>query len=277
MATKQTFSVEGESPVRVHLTSATGRVRVIANPGAEKTSVTVRTADVTGPSVDAVSGSTFHEVAGNNEKTLRIRVPHPMGAVRNAASGSTGGNVYNNTISGGTHFGTIIQRGSVDGVTLSGGQIALNDEKLASSFTSSPSPITVDVFLPQSSSFTLITTEAHLTTRGALKVLEVESVGGSVEADAVSIAFIHTTSGSVGVSSLQEEGDISTIDGDIRIDFYTGRNLGVRSTNGGIRLAAASGASGPVRLATVSGDVVTRGILHLDPTATSVSGEVRHQ
>ncbi|MFJ5068257.1 DUF4097 family beta strand repeat-containing protein [Kitasatospora sp. NPDC088556] len=273
MATERTFTASGAGPLTVDLTSITGTVSVAVDPATASATVTVRTEDASGPSADAVNSTTFKE--DPDERSLLVRVPRPKTVGRASTSASAGRRVHN-VISGGSYDSMVIMAGNIGNLNLTRDTVLIDSSGTGRSETE-PSPVEVEVRLPQGSSLALTTSKAHLCVTGPLSVLEVTSRAGHVTADAADTVDIITTDGRIEIGAILSKGKIATDSADIELRAYQGSDLSVESRTGDIRLTATSTATGPVELTTVDGSIVTKGAQDLDLTAHSANGVVHHR
>lgn len=138
-----------------------------------------------------------------------------------------------------------------------------------------PSPVEVEVRLPQGSSLAFTTSQA-LSVTGPLALLELTSRAGRVTAGAADTVDIITTDGQIEIGAILTKGKIFTENADIEIHAYQGSNLSVETRTDDIRLTATSTASGSAELTTIDG-TITKDAKHLDIVAHSTNGVVHHR
>lgn len=285
LSTSQTFTVAAAGAVWTDVISHVGTVNVTVDPTIKHAVITVSTGDDDGPLADAVRGATKQESRYESLDCVTVRVPEVKGGTM-----TMGNSTYR--FSGGTmvvgqNFGVI--RGSVTGMTISGGDITVGGRKVVSGGRvvaeqgtivsgGGTGTITVDVKLPsEMSSVRLDATSADITVHGDLQVLDVHSVSGDIEARGVHTLRGSTTSGGFEVNRVDGRVDVNSVSGDIEIGTYSGSEFRASTVSGDIDINATPAATGVIDASTISGDVTTRGASHLRERVGTLSGKHRRR
>ncbi|MFB7852925.1 DUF4097 family beta strand repeat-containing protein [Streptomyces sp. NPDC056053] len=285
MTTSQTFTATATGAVWTDIISHIGTVNVTIDPTLKHAAITVSTGDDEGPLAEAVRATTKKESTYRNLDCLTVRVPEVQGSTMtmgNSAFSFNGGSMVV-----GQNFGVV--RGSVTGMTISGGDVIIGGRKVVSNGRvvaeqdtvvsgGGMGTITVDVKLPSDqSSLRAETTSADITVNGDLQVLDVHSVSGDVEACGVHTLRGNTTSGDFEVTRVDARADVRSVSGDIEIGAYNGTEFRANTVSGDIHVSATPAATGSIDASTVSGDVSTRGTSDLHERVRTVSGKHRRR
>ncbi|MEU9396610.1 DUF4097 family beta strand repeat-containing protein [Streptomyces sp. NPDC048324] len=275
--TTKTFTATADGRIWADVISSIGNVNVTVDAMLKNAEITVRTSDDEGPIADAVRNTTSREHTSNGVNVLEVHIPKINGGGTFIGGGgfstttmTVGGNTFTFTGSGGVSM-------IGNDVYMGGKKIVENGRVIAQQGTvvggTGNGTITVDVRLPDLSSFRLDTVSGDLKVTGDLQILDVKSTSGDVEAMGVHTLRGNTTSGDFEVTRV----DVTSVSGDIEIGAYNGSEFRVNSVSGDVHISATPAATGTLDVSTVSGDVTTRGADHLRPRVSTVSGRHRRR
>ncbi|MDX2630298.1 DUF4097 family beta strand repeat-containing protein [Streptomyces scabiei] len=295
----RTLTAQQAGPILIdaQLLGAGGVVTVRTDRTRKEAEITIRTADETGDSADAVRDADLRWDARG------ALIAHVQGK----GGGISGGTTTIIRGGGGTSvvqsFGTV--HGSVTGMvidgdmTMVGGNVYVNGRRItpgqgSTTIITGSSPIEITAVVPEGSSVTARTQSADVIADGTYAAVSASTQSGTVRAPGKTERFTAgTQSGNVDVENSPniiaktQSGDIrlgrtdvveaSTMSGDVTIrDFGGTAQLG--SMSGDIRVHATAG--GDITAKTMSGDVnvtATEQAVNddLDVRANSMSGDVR--
>ena len=233
--TSRTLTATRPGPLTIdaHLLNHAGTITVRATPRCTRATLTVRTADTTGPASDAIRTATLRQ----DGTTLLVRVLNNSHVTRHHGrhvvnSASSGPLIQADTISGGIHFG---------------GQATLT--------TNAPrqwsAPITIEATVPEHSSVTARTTTADIRIDGPVMDATCASDSGDIQVEQGLNTGARTETGAItlGHTTVVEA---STVSGPITISHATGSHI--LTTDSGDITAHATGACG-IGARTGGGDI----------------------
>jgi hypothetical protein len=292
----RTLTAQQPGPILIdaQLLGAGGVVTVRTDRTRKEAEITIRTADETGDSADAV-----------RDADLRWDARGALIAHVQGKGGISGGTTI---ISGGgtsvvQSFGTV--HGSVTGMvidgdmTMVGGNVYVNGRRItpgqgSTTIITGSSPIEITAVVPEGSSLTARTQSADVTADGTYTAVSASTQSGTVRAPGQIERFTAgTQSGDINVENSPhiiaktQSGDIrlgrtdvveaSTMSGDVTIRDFGG-TAQLNSMSGDIRVHATAG--GDITAKTMSGDVnvtATEQAVNddLDVRANSMTGDVR--
>ncbi|WBP92194.1 DUF4097 family beta strand repeat-containing protein [Kitasatospora cathayae] len=292
--TTRTLNAEHTGPVTLDLDLPAGSITVRAEAGRERAELTIRTADETGPSADAVTAA-----------VLRWETRGAMVAQVN----NTGGTGFTSVVRGnrGTtvvqSFGNVPAGASIVGLQIDGdlsfvgGRMIVNGQVInagsGSTVRIGDSPIEIIAAVPEGSTVIARTRSADVTADGAFAAVNGRTQSGDVRLGTVERTVVETQSGDVIIYRSQDA-NIRTQSGDVRLgrtdlvqantqsgdisvaDF--GGTAHLKTMSGDVNVHATAGGNLTVR--TMSGDIgvtATDAALgdDLDVQANSMSGRVR--
>jgi hypothetical protein len=293
----RTLTAQQPGPILIdaQLLAAGGVVTVRTDRTRKEAEITIRTADETGDSADAVRDADLRWDARG------ALIAHVQGKGGGISGGTT-------IISGGgtsvvQSFGTV--HGSVTGMvidgdmTMVGGNVYVNGRRItpgqgSTTIITGSSPIEITAVVPEGSSLTARTQSADVTADGTYTAVSASTQSGTVRAPGQTEQFTAgTQSGDINVensphiTAKTQSGDIrlgrtdvveaSTMSGDVTIRDFGG-TAQLNSMSGDIRVHATAG--GDITAKTMSGDVnvtATEQAVNddLDVRANSMTGDVR--
>jgi len=294
----RTLHAERTGPITLDLDLPAGSITVRAEAGRERAALTIRTADETGSSADAVTdavlrweerGALVAQVknTGATGATTIVRGNRGTTVIQSFDSVSFGGTVIG--MVGGTIHGDLVLGG---GKTVVNGQV-ISHGGAGTTVHIGGSPIQIIATVPEGSTVIARTSSADVTAEGCFAAVNGRTQSGDVRLDTVERPMVETQSGDVTIDRSQDaniktqSGDISlgrtdvvqasTMSGDIRVTDFGGTAL-LNSMSGDLTVHATAGGSLTAR--TMSGDVevtATDTALgdDLDVQANSMSGRVR--
>lgn len=245
-----TATTAGPITIDVGLLGHAGIITVRADADCEVATLTITTADMTGPAAAAVRAADLRQASSGLVASVR----------------GQGGNGRTTTARG--RGVTVVQGSSV--VTGSGGTV-LGDVHVDGGHASvaQGAPITIDATVPTSTSVRALTNSADIRLDGSL--LNVHAVSDSGSVDVTGHAARVTAKGASGDVSVEWASliDVSTMSGRVRVG--TGDVVTANTMSGGITVRALCARA---QLAAMSGDVRVHVVTGADITATSMSGDV---
>jgi hypothetical protein len=230
VGTERTVTAQASGPVHLdaRIVEGAGKVTVRADPSCTRATLTIRTADRTGPSAEAV------QRAG-----LDAGIDGRLTARTDGASGTVitrSGNGFSQTIRSSGN-GTVMVAGNIDHLDIDNGRIRIGNIT-GGNFTISngqgSSPVEVTAVVPEGSSVVARTTSADIETHGNLRSVEARSVSGDVTVGSAdredgtgtsgSAEWVdaHSVSGQVSVhSDRPSEVRAGSVSGDLRVTAST--------------------------------------------------------
>jgi hypothetical protein len=230
VGTERTVTAQASGPVHLdaRIVEGAGKVTVRADPSCTRATLTIRTADRTGPSAEAVQRAGLD--AGTDGQ-LTARTDGASGTVITRS-----GNGFTQTIRSSGN-GTVMVAGSIDNLDIDNGRIRIGNIT-GGSFTISngqgSSPVEVTAVVPEGSSVVARTTSADIETHGNLRSVEARSVSGDVTVGSAdredgtgtpgSAEWVdaHSVSGQVSVhSDRPSEVRAGSVSGDLKVTAST--------------------------------------------------------
>ena len=244
--TTRTITAETLGPITIDATllGCGGLITVRAEFGGEYASITIETADETGPSAEAIRAATLrHSGSG-----LYARVEGTNaggGAVSMVASGNRGAVVQ----IGGT------VTGSVTGMTISGRDVVINGHRISGddgmTVVQGSSPVRITAVVPEGSSVLGRTQSAGIEVAGVIESVTAATQSGDVHIGQATRINTKTQSGDIRLDRTDVAQAIS-MSGDITIADF----------------------GGTAQLKTMSGDIHVHATTSGDITATTMSGDI---
>ncbi|WP_404871031.1 DUF4097 family beta strand repeat-containing protein (plasmid) [Kitasatospora griseola] len=271
--TTRTLHAERTGPVTLDLDLPAGSITVRAEAGRERAALTIRTADETGSSADAVTdavlrweerGALVAQVKNTGAAGFTSVVQGNRGTtvIQSFDSVSFGGSVIG--MVGGTIHGDLILGG---GKTIVNGQV-ISHGGAGTTVHIGGSPIEIIATVPEGSTVIARTRSADVTADGSLTAVNARTQSGDIRLDTVERPVVETQSGDVTIERSQDA-NIKTQSGDIRL----GRTDVVQANtqSGDIRVTDFGGTA---LLNTMSGDLTVHATAGGDLTARTMSGDV---
>lgn len=294
----RTLTAQQPGPILIdaQLLGAGGIVTVRTDRIRKEAEITIRTADETGDSADAVRDA---DLCWDARGALVAHVQGKGGGISGGTTIVRGGGGTSVVQSFGTVHGSVTGMVIDGNMTMVGGNVYVNGRRItpgqgSTTIITGSSPIEITAVVPEGSSVTARTQSADVIADGTYAAVSASTQSGTVRAPGQIERFTAgTQSGDVDVENSPniiaktQSGDIrlgrtdvveaSTMSGDVTIrDFGGTAQLG--SMSGDIRVHATAG--GDITAKTMSGDVnvtATEQAVNddLDVRANSMSGDVR--
>ncbi|MFF5265319.1 DUF4097 family beta strand repeat-containing protein [Actinomadura viridis] len=260
-----TADKSGPAVIDLTLTGHGGTITVRAERDCDRATLTVRTADQSGPAADAVRQAALRQ----DGAALRADV---QGAGTGCATVITGGGT------------TIVQSagtvtGSMTGLVIGAGDVIVNGYRVSgggATVIAGSSPIEITAVVPKGSTVIGRTQSADITVTGTAKAITADTQSGDVRADTVGHLIADTQSGDVRIGQATDI-TAATMSGDVTVTDLSG-TARVKTMSGDVRIHATGG--GDVTTSTMSGDIditATRAAIDRGLTVRTgtMSGRVR--
>ncbi|WP_405559010.1 DUF4097 family beta strand repeat-containing protein [Streptomyces canus] len=242
---ERSFTTTTEGPISLDLPHGSAHVTVAKT--VKTATVRLHTADSEGPSVDAIRRATAGTLLG-----LTVTVPD---------LGGGGGGV------------TVISTGGYSSVSVGGGTVIVNGQRITGGQISSG--ITAHVTVPPDATLTFRSKSADLYVVGPVASLNAATASGSIEAGVVGTLTAKTMSGDIEINAVTDQVIANSMSGSVVIGSYSGQHAALSAMSGSLALSATPASSGALSAQTMSGDIRLRGARHLNPSTSTMSGRVR--
>jgi hypothetical protein len=240
--------------INAALLASAGKVVVRADPSCTQATLTIQTADQSGPAADAVRNANLSASADGRMQA----------SVRGTGSSSSG---------------IQISAGDISSINISGGSVQIRGGVHNSNFTISggSSPIEITAVVPEGSSLVGQTESANIETHGRLNVVNARTSSGGVRIDRaddinartvdgnISMGYTdqvvaHSTSGHITIDDFGGSARADTISGDITVHATEGGRVTAGTVSGNISVTASNDAVAQrlaVHTSTTSGRIST--------------------
>ncbi|MFD7590676.1 DUF4097 family beta strand repeat-containing protein [Kitasatospora sp. NPDC059811] len=267
--TTRKLTAEQPGPITIDVDLPVGSITVRTEAGRERAELTIRTADETGPSADAVKDATLRfdergalvarvKNAGGTSVTSIVQGNRSTTVVQSFGSIPAGAHVVGLQIDGDLNF--------VGGRTIVNGQVV--DAGSGSTVRIGGSPIEIIATVPEGSSVTARTRLAGVTAEGFFAAVTGTTQSGDIRVETCGRLSAATQSGDV-TADRADDIRITTQSGDIRLGRTDVAQL--KTMSGDIRITDFGGAA---QLNTMSGDITVHATAGGDLTARTMSGDV---
>ncbi|MEV7217891.1 DUF4097 family beta strand repeat-containing protein [Kitasatospora cineracea] len=273
--TIRTLHAERTGPVTLDLDLPAGTITVLAEAGRERASVTIRTADETGSSADAVTGAVLRW----EERGALVAKVEDTGSsittVVHTGRGTTFVQSMGNVVANGSVIGLQLGSGGVvagiGNMVVNGNGVFVNGQKISHGGAGTRiggSPIEITALVPEGSTVLALTRSADIDAEGTLTAVNGRTQSGDIRLGTVERTAVETQSGGVTIDRSQDA-TIKTQSGGIRL----GRTDLVQATtmSGNIRIADFGGTA---QLKTMSGDITVHATAGGDLSARTMSGDI---